>query len=201
MIPNPGTWLLPEFQDLAARLETTLMLPPNGQLSNGISLQPDSDGFLVFLPSGAQRLRILAQQPGSRCMASLTTASPAAQLRYLPEAPDPPVFSLELGMLQGCGVCSSPLRIWQLHYHYHTYYGPGHLRCPCDAAMPLEGPLHAANSDVCFCISDIVLRRAVQPSIVPDFAFRYGIQIGQAFGLDFGIGLIRDICFVSFAIV
>lgn len=43
--------------------------------------------------------------------------------------------------------------------------------------------------------------RAVQPSLIPDFAFRYGIQIGQAFGLDFGIGWLRDICFVSFAIV
>ncbi len=46
-----------------------------------------------------------------------------------------------------------------------------------------------------------VSRRAVQPSNIPDVAFRYGVQIGQAFGLDFGIGFIRDICFVSFAIV
>ncbi len=30
---------------------------------------------------------------------------------------------------------------------------------------------------------------------------RYGIQIGQAFGFDFGYGLIKDICFISFAIV
>lgn len=42
---------------------------------------------------------------------------------------------------------------------------------------------------------------AVQPSQVPDFGIRYGIQIGQAFGYDFGIGIIRDICFVSFVIV
>ncbi|KAK9916605.1 hypothetical protein WJX75_004794 [Coccomyxa subellipsoidea] len=41
----------------------------------------------------------------------------------------------------------------------------------------------------------------VQPSEVPDFGLRYGIQIGQAFGYDFGIGIIRDICFVSFVIV
>ncbi|BDA41090.1 hypothetical protein COCOBI_01-7450 [Coccomyxa sp. Obi] len=40
-----------------------------------------------------------------------------------------------------------------------------------------------------------------QPSQVPDFGIRYGIQIGQAFGYDFGIGIIRDICFVSFVIV
>ena len=53
VIPNPSTWLLPEFQDLASALERTLMLPPNGELSNGVSLQPDSDGFLIFLPSGA----------------------------------------------------------------------------------------------------------------------------------------------------
>ena len=42
---------------------------------------------------------------------------------------------------------------------------------------------------------------AVQPSQVSDFGLRYGIQIGQAFGYDFGIGIIRDICFVSFVIV
>ena len=30
---------------------------------------------------------------------------------------------------------------------------------------------------------------------------RYGIQIGQAFGFDFGYGIIKDICFISFAIV
>ena len=46
-----------------------------------------------------------------------------------------------------------------------------------------------------------VSRRAVQPSNIPDIAFRYGVQIGQAFGLDFGIGFIRAICFVTFAIV
>ncbi|KAK9836033.1 hypothetical protein WJX81_007709 [Elliptochloris bilobata] len=40
-----------------------------------------------------------------------------------------------------------------------------------------------------------------QPSQVPNFGFRYGIQIGQAFGFDFGYGLIKDICFISFAIV
>jgi hypothetical protein len=42
---------------------------------------------------------------------------------------------------------------------------------------------------------------AVQPSQVPDVGIRYGIQIGQAFGYDFGIGIIRDVCFVSFVIV
>lgn len=65
VIPNPSTWLLPEFQDLASALERTLMLPPNGQLSNGVSLQPDSDGFLIFLPSGAcprQHLLCLSTQ-------------------------------------------------------------------------------------------------------------------------------------------
>ncbi len=54
VIPNPSVTVLPELQDLTARLATTLLLPPNGQLPNGLSLQPDSDGFLIFLPSGAR---------------------------------------------------------------------------------------------------------------------------------------------------
>ena len=42
---------------------------------------------------------------------------------------------------------------------------------------------------------------AVQPNNIPDGGVRYGIQIGQAFGYDFGIGIIRDICFVTFTTV
>ena len=42
---------------------------------------------------------------------------------------------------------------------------------------------------------------AVQPSEIPEFGIRYGIQIGQAFGYDFGFGIVKQICFVSFAIV
>lgn len=42
---------------------------------------------------------------------------------------------------------------------------------------------------------------AVQPSTIPEFGIRYGIQIGQAFGYDFGLGIVRDLCFVSFVIV
>ncbi|CAL5223539.1 g6071 [Coccomyxa viridis] len=40
-----------------------------------------------------------------------------------------------------------------------------------------------------------------QPSTIPEFGIRYGIQIGQAFGYDFGLGIVRDLCFVSFVIV
>ena len=47
---------------------------------------------------------------------------------------------------------------------------------------------------------DIVLR-AVQPNNIPDVGIRYGIQIGQAFGYDFGIGILRDICFITFVTV
>lgn len=39
---------------------------------------------------------------------------------------------------------------------------------------------------------------AVQPSSIPNFAISYGIQVGQAFGYNFGFGTIKDICFVSF---
>ena len=42
---------------------------------------------------------------------------------------------------------------------------------------------------------------AVQPSQLPEFGIRYGIQIGQAFGYDFGIGIVKEICFVTFVIV
>ena len=42
---------------------------------------------------------------------------------------------------------------------------------------------------------------AVQPSQLPDLGLRYGIQIGQAFGWDFGYGIIKDICFIDFVIV
>ena len=46
-----------------------------------------------------------------------------------------------------------------------------------------------------------VLCGAVQPSQLPEFGIRYGIQIGQAFGYDFGIGIVKEICFVTFVIV
>ena len=46
-----------------------------------------------------------------------------------------------------------------------------------------------------------VLCCAVQPSQLPEFGIRYGIQIGQAFGYDFGIGIVKEICFVTFVIV
>ena len=42
---------------------------------------------------------------------------------------------------------------------------------------------------------------AVQPSQLSNVGIRYGIQIGQAFGWDFGYGIIKDICFVDFVIV
>ena len=42
---------------------------------------------------------------------------------------------------------------------------------------------------------------AVQPSQLSNLGIRYGIQIGQVFGYDFGYGIIKDICFVDFVIV
>jgi hypothetical protein len=49
VIPNPAIWLLPEFQDLAATLSTTLSLP--NLLPHGAYVTPTSDGFLLNLPS------------------------------------------------------------------------------------------------------------------------------------------------------
>ena len=50
VIPNPAIYLLPEFQDLAAGLSTTLSLP--NLLPHGAFTEPTSDGFLLYLPSG-----------------------------------------------------------------------------------------------------------------------------------------------------
>ncbi|CAL5229043.1 g12292 [Coccomyxa viridis] len=90
VIPNPAMWLLPEFQDLATGLATTLSLPDT--LLHGAFVTPTGDGFLINMPS-------------------------------------------------------------------------------------------------------------LQPSQLSNLGIRYGIQIGQAFGWDFGYGIIKDICFVDFVIV
>ncbi|KAK9821329.1 hypothetical protein WJX81_005860 [Elliptochloris bilobata] len=42
---------------------------------------------------------------------------------------------------------------------------------------------------------------SIQPSSLPNFAMRYGIQIGQVFGYEFGYGMIKDICFINFVLV
>ncbi len=49
VIPNPALWLLPEFQDLAAGLATTLSLPDT--LLHGAFVTPTGDGFLINMPS------------------------------------------------------------------------------------------------------------------------------------------------------
>ena len=54
VIPNPAVWLLPEFQDLAAGISTTLSLP--NLLPHGAFVTPTSDGFLLSLPTCAPRL-------------------------------------------------------------------------------------------------------------------------------------------------
>ncbi len=50
VVPNPSVWLLPEFQDLAESLSTTLSLPAS--LTHGATTAPTSDGFLINLPTG-----------------------------------------------------------------------------------------------------------------------------------------------------
>ena len=49
VIPNPAMWLLPEFQDLAAGLSTSLSLPDN--LLHGAFVTPTGDGFLINMPT------------------------------------------------------------------------------------------------------------------------------------------------------
>ncbi len=45
------------------------------------------------------------------------------------------------------------------------------------------------------------LPRAWDLSLKPPCACRYGIQIGQAFGFDFGYGILRSTCSVTFGVV
>jgi hypothetical protein len=73
VIPNPGQWLLPEFQDLGRTLQTTLQLPPDATIGHGISLEPTSDGFLIWLPSGGDPLA----QPSAPKQGSSTAHSSA----------------------------------------------------------------------------------------------------------------------------
>ncbi len=89
VIPNPAIYLLPEFQDLAANLETTLSLP--NALPHGAYAEPTSDGFLLFLPSCEEtptdcRLQPLPCPPSSlhvhSCPSACSTAH-AAQLSQM----------------------------------------------------------------------------------------------------------------------
>ena len=52
VIPNIGQWLLPELQDIAKTLQTTLQLPPDATIGHGFTLEPSSDGLLITFPTG-----------------------------------------------------------------------------------------------------------------------------------------------------
>ena len=52
VIPNIAQWLLPELQDLAKTLQTTLQLPPDATIGHGLTLEPSSDGLLLTFPTG-----------------------------------------------------------------------------------------------------------------------------------------------------
>ena len=56
VVPSPAAWLLPEFQDLSARLTSTLDLP--ALAGNGITAEPTGDGFLLWLPTSAHLLHM-----------------------------------------------------------------------------------------------------------------------------------------------
>ncbi len=53
VVPSPAAWLLPELQDEAHALTTTLDLP--AVVGHGASVEPTSDGLLIWLPSSAPR--------------------------------------------------------------------------------------------------------------------------------------------------
>ena len=59
VIPNIAQWLLPELQDLAKTLETTLQLPPDATIGHGLTLEPTGDGILISLPTGVLPLLTL----------------------------------------------------------------------------------------------------------------------------------------------
>eukprot|EP00884_Botryococcus_braunii_P007486 jgi/Botrbrau1/16739/Bobra.0271s0004.1 len=44
----------------------------------------------------------------------------------------------------------------------------------------------------------IWLPSAVQPLTLPEFGFRYGLQVSQLFGMDFGFGWLRSSCAIDF---
>ena len=54
VIPNIGQWLLPELQDIAKTLQTTLQLPPDATIGHGSTLEPPSDGLLITFPTGTR---------------------------------------------------------------------------------------------------------------------------------------------------
>ena len=55
VVPNAASWLLPDFADLfGPSLNATLRLPgPGAGLPAGARAEPDSDGFVIWLPSSA----------------------------------------------------------------------------------------------------------------------------------------------------
>lgn len=93
VIPNPVVWLLPEFQDLAASVTTTLSLP--NLLPHGAFVTPTSDGFLLSLPTSAPRLAPCSQALQAALSASNTCC-------FKPLTPD--CWSTEL--LRVCCACS-----------------------------------------------------------------------------------------------
>ncbi len=59
VIPNIAQWLLPELQDLAKTLQTTLQLPPDATIGHGLTLEPTGDGILISLPTGDNILTLV----------------------------------------------------------------------------------------------------------------------------------------------
>jgi len=42
------------------------------------------------------------------------------------------------------------------------------------------------------------LIHTVQPTQLGEFGFRYGLQLAQLFGVDFGFGLLKSTCTIDF---
>ena len=42
------------------------------------------------------------------------------------------------------------------------------------------------------------LLKTVQPTQLGEFGFRYGLQLAQLFGVDFGFGLLKSTCTIDF---
>ena len=71
VIPNIGQWLLPELQDLAKTLQTTLQLPPDATIGHGFTLEPSSDGLLITFPTGVLTCSTTHTQVAAPCFLPL----------------------------------------------------------------------------------------------------------------------------------
>ena len=76
----------------------------------------------------------------------------------------------------------------------------GHARCArCSPPFVLT-PLRPSPSStpIFFFFLPFTQKHTVQPTQLGEFGFRYGLQLAQLFGVDFGFGLLKSTCTIDF---